>query len=932
MLWAKAIMARARKSHLKKLRPYLVDERPKENGEMDMHCPLHEDSKRSANINVEKGVWNCHKGCGGGTISELIKREEEWVDPPSGLGRSRSSNGQGSERVTNAKISGWVQALHADDDLLTFLNKERGLTDDTILEYEIGWDKFHKVYTIPIRGPQQEIMNVRRYDPNPSDDRRKIYSVKGMGKPQLYPVANLEGDSPIVLCEGEFDMMISNQNGYRAVTKTGSAKTWNGEWNKYFIGRDVFLCHDCDQAGKEANIKIGRMLRKVARHVYVIDLPYEHVEKHGKDLTDFFKEHNAQAFWELMEAKKNQNGVHVKPSDASVIESFDSKQVGAPMKILVTVKGKQEPGYSVPRLAKLTCTRDAGDKCLICPMNAAGGEDDIEIDAADPTVLEMLDATKQQTGEVLRKSYGALKCNLLQIEIEDFQAVETLFARPSVEHVSLNGSVDAASYKSMKVTNVGSHDTMPNNTFEVIGALQPNPKTQTNEFQAWEINSKETMLDTFELSEEAAESLKKFQPRRGQRPLKKMGEISRAMAEHVTHIHGRPEMHALMDIAWHSVVSFKFGGKLERKGWIDCLVIGDTRTGKSEAATRLCQYYGAGEVVSCEAASFAGIVGGLQQYGSGKEWSVSWGVVPINDRRLVVLDEVGGLKTEEIAQLSDVRSRGVAQLTKIQQEQTVARTRLVWLGNPRNKQMSDYTFGVQAISDLIGNSEDIARFDLAMCVKKGEVSPELINRGYGSKRHTKYDQESCRNLVRWAWSRQPDQIVWKKSAEETVYRLAKEMGRRYVEEPPLVQSANIRIKIARVAIALAARLFSCDRTRKKLVVKKEHVEDAVAFMDILYNMSSFGYADQSREKIKDRKYAISNKNRTKQFLKSYSGLAKFLRGAGHFRRQDLEEMLSITKEEANMIISELWDTRMVHKDKGNVVVEPTLHELLREVK
>jgi hypothetical protein len=41
-------------------------------------------------------------------------------------------------------------------------------------------------------------------------------------------------------------------------------------------------------------------------------------------------------------------------------------------------------------------------------------------------------------------------------------------------------------------------------------------------------------------------------------------------------------------------------------------------------------------------------------------------------------------------------------------------------------------------------------------------------------------------------------------------RAANDLGSRYVEDPPLIQAANVREKVARLAVALAARLFSTD--------------------------------------------------------------------------------------------------------------------------
>jgi hypothetical protein len=390
-------------------------------------------------------------------------------------------------------------------------------------------------------------------------------------------------------------------------------------------------------------------------------------------------------------------------------------------------------------------------------------------------------------------------------------------------------------------------------------------------------------------------------------------------------------MHALLDLTFHSGLTFDFDGKRLQRGWIESLIIGDTRTGKSEVAMRMCRFFNAGEMISCESATYAGIVGGLNQWGSTKEWSISWGAIPINDRRLVVLDECGGLSTEEIAAMSSVRSSGVAELTKIQQERTWARTRIVWMSNPRDSKMSDRTYGVQQIQPLIGNPEDIARFDIAMSVQAGDVDSDLINRPHKPGRQ-KYDAESCALLVRWVWSRTPEQIVWQRSAERAVYELANDMGRRYVEDPPLVQAANVREKIARFAVAIAARLFSTDASYERIVVRREHVYAAVAFMDQIYSMPGFGYAERSRELISDRRAAERYRKQARLFLSNNRGLAKFLRGAGKFRRQDVEEVLNVDKEEANSIISTLYGFRMVRKLKGDIWVEPTLHDLLRRMK
>lgn len=930
---------KVRKRHLELLAPYLVGEQPREDGEWDMYCPLHDDNNRSAQLNVQTGVWFCHANCGGGRVTELIAQRDNWVPPRRGGGSRSNGNGNGAEPaedITEAKVAGWVEALQANQERLEAFQDRRALNNETILEFEIGWDRTRKAYTIPVRGPDGEFWNVRRYQLDPSDDRRKIWGVKGMNEVRLYPVQVLDSESDyIIICEGELDALVLNQAGYPAITRTGAAKVWQGSWNEHFADRVVYLCHDTDDAGRDGTRKVGRSLSPLA-DVRVVALPYPHTEKHGKDVTDFFQEHDPSDFAKLLDEAtpwKQQEAAETEtldPADATVLDSFDSRRVGKPLALTVTVKGRADQGYSVPRKFKLSCTRDKGPVCNFCPLNVHG-EADHEIPPDDPAVLEMMDASKPQVFDTMREHYGVpIKCPKLDIDVNEHQAVEVLYARPSVDHVNGNGNGKSDEYRSVRLTSVGRHDTTANNTVRAVGALHPDPRKQSNQFLAWEVEPLATTLDNFELDKKTAKKLKRFQPRQGQRPLKKLGEISRELSAHVTHIYGRPEMHALIDLVVHSVLSFDFAGEHIPRGWVEGVIVGDTRTGKSEASSKLSRHYGAGEVVSCESASFAGIIGGLQQYGATKEWAVTWGVVPLNDRRWVVLDEVGGLTPEQIAEMSDVRSRGLAQLTKIQTEATHARTRLLWLGNPRNARMSGYTYGVQALRPLIGNDEDIARFDLAMSVAAGEVSSEEINRHH-ERGQLRYTSKLCQALVQWVWSRTPDQVHWGSGAEQAVFQAAQKMGKRYVEDPPLVQGANVRVKIARVAVALAARLFSTD-DGERIVVTKAHVKDAVAFIDRVYGMTNFGYAELSAERLSDVRQAEKRRDDIRDYLKGKKGLAKFLRTNSKFRRPDLEEILNIQREEANAIINRLWDARMVRKENADVRVEPTLHALLREVK
>jgi DNA primase len=53
------------------------------------------------------------------------------------------------------------------------------------------------------------------------------------GRAELYGWENLVSKpSQIIICEGEFDRLVLEANGFNAVTSTGGAKTFRHEWVK----------------------------------------------------------------------------------------------------------------------------------------------------------------------------------------------------------------------------------------------------------------------------------------------------------------------------------------------------------------------------------------------------------------------------------------------------------------------------------------------------------------------------------------------------------------------------------------------------------------------------------------------------------------------------------------------------------------------------
>src|SRR3954470_16387752 len=261
-------MAKVSDRHIKQLRPYLIGEDARPNGEWDMYCPLHSDGKRSASLNVLTGQWYCFAGCGGGNIIDLIRARSRWVSPGVAATNGHSPRRNGAtgetpaENISMAKIEGWHSALLSEETALDDLVTKRGIHTKTIMDFKIGYDLDQHIYTIPIFGPEGptggEIWNVRRYNMYPAEGKRKIWSVAGMRATELYPIWLLENLEDVEILGGEWDTLLTIQNGYGAITRTGAEDVWRNEWNEHFKGKRVYLGHDKDAKGYQANRKVGR--------------------------------------------------------------------------------------------------------------------------------------------------------------------------------------------------------------------------------------------------------------------------------------------------------------------------------------------------------------------------------------------------------------------------------------------------------------------------------------------------------------------------------------------------------------------------------------------------------------------------------------------------------------------------------------------------
>jgi hypothetical protein len=296
------------------------------------------------------------------------------------------------------------------------------------------------------------------------------------------------------------------------------------------------------------------------------------------------------------------------------------------------------------------------------------------------------------------------------------------------------------------------------------------------------------------------------------------------------------------------------------------------------------------------------------------------------------MDEISGISHEIISLMSDVRTSGTAQLTKIEHGQTNARVRSIWISNPRTGKFNQEkkVLGIDIIEDVIGNPEDIARFDIAMSVRETDVDPSAINRTF-SLGEPRYDQSASQQLILWAWSRRPDQVIFTESAVDRVYKNATKMSNTFVFSPGFIQMGSAHEKVSRLSAAVAARLFSTDDTGECIVVRPEHVDTACSFLYRLFSYDNFGYKSRSDRIIRNREIAKGHRLHIRRWLRENPSVLEFLLDrTSSFRSQDLEEMAHLDRDEVRLTLRVLSEAKMISKDKSQIILEPELQDLLQK--
>ncbi len=121
--------------------------------------------------------------------------------------------------------------------------------------------------------------------------------------------------------------------------------------------------------------------------------------------------------------------------------------------------------------------------------------------------------------------------------------------------------------------------------------------------------------------------------------------------------------------------------------------------------------------------------------------------------------------------------------------------------------------------------------------------------------------------------------------------------------------------MARLSIAVAARLFNTDADGERIIVNDCHVEFAYQYLMQIYSKPSLNYKGFSTGEYLDAQAAIKNRHQVLTFLSATPQLGELCARQDYLRAQTFEEQLNLGRQGASELISQFAKWRML-QDAG----------------
>lgn len=858
-------------------------------------CPFHAEDTPSFTVNTETEEWYCHACNIGGGPREFFMH---YFDVPQKIAEYALKMFETKGKLpfpTEEDVDKWHQALLERPREIEVLSTF-GISMDTINDLKLGWDDCRIIF--PIKSKTGYYVNARRYLPPhrriDGGNNMKCLHIRNLGSNRYYPYKAFEQDT-IYIVEGEKDCAAARSQGLNAVTGIGGSCIPTEEIG-LFKDKTVYLMLDTDSVGLRNLENYKKLLRTVALQVKIVKLPYKDYSMCYEQLGAFDVGEYTVSAEDFEEAQEK-----VQAQEVSLVKSEFTENLNTWMKLEnMSVVGVEPRVYTIPQKLRVSCNNPNCQK--MCALRATSKSSDLNLFDVDiRQMLQFVDSSDSAQDRYARKVFG---CKSVNAEPEDMINVQKIIFQESASFV--DGLEDASfenRYGIYLYTDYRLSATLKYN-FEACRVTDP-----SNQQNYYVIRKAESVASTPVNVNEV--NLSYF------REVADKYDNALDLIQHyydmwmpLLGIEERPDLFGAILLTYCSVTEIPWQMGLI-KGWLDVMVIGDTRTGKSQMAQRFVKSLGMGAYINGENARSTGVIGGVQRFGD--SWVVTWGAIPMNDKGLLVIDEASGLDVEDVKNLSSTRSSGAVTLNKIVKGEARARTRLLWLSNPRSgKNLSDFYWkGYGAFQEFIPVVEDQARFDLVLSAAREDVDILV-----GFDNTTPPNVDVFRNLIKLAWNLPSDNIKFQDGFAKIMRTYVRNLNDKY-GGGPLVVGVAVHEKLLRLSCAFA--ILCGDVNNNSITVTEKHLRYAVEFFTYTLEKDSFGYNTYIKEFKRSQNKKSENMDFIRGLITLHPALKTLLSSSG-FKGYQFQEILGIDRADSSKMMSDLITRGLLRITSGATYV------------
>lgn len=695
---------------------------------------------------------------------------------------------------------------------------------------------------------KNRVLDVRRYAPQ---QQPKVKSTKGVPSGMVYPMDALDTNKVIWICEGEHDMLVARSHNLNAICITGGAgaKPLCLDW---FKGKKVAIVYDNDDAGSLGSNILGNLLLTVP-DVEVKNLNIGKLVPEEKgDVADFFSKGGTRE--ELIELYKTtapytytetttthkQNKLKLSIAEGCLVDNVGKEIVSS-----VQVNGTNDEMYVIP--SYINCVKvaeGAGDMDegmqAEWELNEHNLRDILRICAVSSDDNSLKDRYKELCGVLHTEKNIAVKCDC-------FKNVYI----SSVMDIGTDNPQEITVYSIGKKLESG-------HKYNITHRIVTSPN-KAGLLVSVATNATEAVsdVDSFKVDDRVKGHLQAFIAL-GE-TVKERLENSVEKVKGLLGYNGNSQLIETIDLAYHTPLRFNFGRFTNIRGYIDTLIVGESRVGKSSTAQCLLEHYRLGQFVSLagNSATVPALIGGSNKNTTG-QMQTKAGIIPMNHKGLIIFEEFGKCANNITAELTDVRSSNEVRINRVAGSLTLpAFVRMITLSNVKPTSNGDirsidsYPNGISIATELVPTAEDIARYDVVLIsAYKGDnqIDPLWIP-------DTPMTDEQYQTRVRWVWSRTPEQIKFAEGVPEKIVEVSNRLNKKY-ECHIKIFGTECWKKLARIAIAIAGYTASTDETYENIIVTPDCVELAADYLVNLYDNSTFRLAEYVSN---ERKYSEIDK-------------------------------------------------------------------------